>query len=100
MPTLDCYLLELAAGRATASVRSTSNAVCVVAEGEGESCVGDEKIAWTRGDIFTLPHWQWVSHEARQPARLFLMTDRELLAKIGYLREETNSSDSNTQGEK
>lgn len=34
------------------------------------------------------------------PARLFMMTDRELLAKIGYLREETNSSDSNTQGEK
>ncbi len=100
MPTLDCYLLELAAGRATVPVRSTSNAVCVVAEGEGESRVGDEKIAWTRGDIFTLPHWQWVSHQARQQARLFMMTDRELLDKIGYLREETNSSDSNTQGEK
>jgi gentisate 1,2-dioxygenase len=91
IPTLDCYLLELAAHHATVPVRSTSNAVCVVAEGEGETLVGDERIEWTRGDIFTLPHWKWVTHEAHQLSRIFLMTDRELMAKIGYLREETDA---------
>jgi gentisate 1,2-dioxygenase len=88
IPTIDCYLQELAAGRPTAPLRSTSNAMCVVAEGEGRTRIGDEVIEWARGDIFTLPHWKWISHEANRSSRLFLMTDRELLARVGYLREE------------
>lgn len=88
IPTLDCYLQELAAGRSTTPVRSTSNAMCVVADGEGLTRIGDEVVEWARGDIFTLPHWKWISHEAYAPSRLFLMTDRELLARVGYLREE------------
>jgi gentisate 1,2-dioxygenase len=88
IPTIDCYLQELAAGRPTAPLRSTSSAMCVVAEGEGRTRIGDEVIEWARGDIFTLPHWKWISHEANRTSRLFLMTDRELLIRVGYLREE------------
>jgi gentisate 1,2-dioxygenase len=88
IPTLDCYLQELAAGRPTTPMRTTSNAMCVVAEGEGRTRVGEDVIEWKRGDIFTLPHWKWISHEADALSRLFLMTDRELLARVGYLREE------------
>jgi gentisate 1,2-dioxygenase len=88
IPTLDCYLHEVAAGSATRPMRSTSNAMCVVAEGEGRTRIGDEVIEWTRGDVFSLPHWKWISHEASTLSRLFLMTDRELLARVGYLREE------------
>jgi gentisate 1,2-dioxygenase len=37
-----------------------------------------------------LPRWQWIEHRAtRGPATLFLMTDREFLARIDHLREET-----------
>jgi gentisate 1,2-dioxygenase len=88
MPTLDCYLLQPAPDRPTAPARSTANAMCVVAEGEGVTRIGAETIEWARGDVFSLPHWHWVSHEARTLSRLFLMSDRELLARIGYLREE------------
>ena len=89
LPTLDCYLLAPATGRATRRTRSTSNAVCVVAQGSGGSRVGDTDIAWKKRDVFSVPHWNWVSHSAASDdAVIFMMTDRELLASMGYLREE------------
>jgi len=89
MPTLDCYALRLRAGAATRAFRSTSNAVVVVAKGAGQSRVGDKRIAWHKNDVFTLPHWNWVSHTAEEPdSQLFLMTDRSLLEATGYLRTE------------
>lgn len=89
LPTLDCYLLGCAAQQPTRPYRSTSNAVCVVARGHGSSRVGDAVLDWKRHDVFTLPHWNWISHSAAShDAALFLMTDREFLASMGYLREE------------
>ena len=88
-PTLDCYLLQCADGMPTRRYRSTSNAVCVVAGGQGSSRIGDTTIGWKRNDVFSLPHWNWISHTAASgDARIFMMTDREFLASLGYLREE------------
>ncbi|MES2412262.1 MAG: cupin domain-containing protein [Pseudomonadota bacterium] len=93
LPTLDCYLLGLSSGKPTAIRRSTSSSICVVAEGEGTSTVGDVRINWKRNDVFTVPHWQWVTHTATSDsARLFFMSDRELVASMGYLREEEKES--------
>jgi gentisate 1,2-dioxygenase len=87
-PTIDCYLHQ-PPRQAAARRRSTSSAVCVVVDGEGVSRVGGREVAWQRHDVFTLPHWTWVTHQAlSDDAVLFLMTDRELLATMGYLREE------------
>lgn len=89
MPTLDCYALRLKAGAQTRAMRSTSNAIAVVVRGSGRSRVGDQDIAWQQHDVFTLPHWHWVSHCAHEPdSQLFLMTDRVLLDAMGYLRTE------------
>ena len=89
MPTLDCYALRLRAGAATRASRSTSNAVAVVARGAGRSRVGDKTISWRKNDVFTLPHWNWISHVADEAdSQLFLMTDRSLLDAMGYLRTE------------
>ena len=89
LPTLDCYLLGLGQAQPTRKRRSTSGAICVVAQGEGTSSMGDATLQWKRNDVFTIPHWQWVTHAASSDdARLFLMTDRDLLAGMGYLREE------------
>jgi len=89
LPTLDCYLLGLEKSQPTQKRRSTSSAICVVAEGEGSSVLGDKTIAWRRNDVFTVPHWQWVTHTASGgSAKLFFMSDRELLASMAYLREE------------
>lgn len=92
-PSLDCYLLQCASGRSTRPYRSTSNAVCVVARGQGHSRIGDTVIEWRRNDVFSLPHWNWISHTAATgDAMLFLMTDREWLASLGYLREEESAA--------
>lgn len=89
LPTLDCYLLALEKSSPTHPCRSTSSSICVVAEGEGSSSIGGKSIAWRRNDVFTLPNWQWATHTATSTgARLFVMSDREFIAGMGYLREE------------
>jgi len=95
MPTLDCYLLAGGKGQPTRLQRTTSNAICVVARGQGNSQIGGTTIAWSQHDVFTVPHWTWTSHTAAtDDAVLFMMTDREFLASMGYLREEHAQSDS------
>jgi gentisate 1,2-dioxygenase len=89
MATLDCHLLGLAKGQETAPYRTNSNCVCVVMEGDGESLVGEDKIAWGPKDVVSLPHNKWISHKAASHARLFQITDRELLRRLDILRDET-----------
>jgi gentisate 1,2-dioxygenase len=89
MSLLDCYLLGLEKGHETAPYRSTSNAACLVVGGEGVSKVGDVTITWGRHDVFSLPHWQWITHLATSPeAQLFLITDREVFRRLELLRDE------------
>jgi len=89
MSLLDAYLLGLEKGQETAPYRTTSNAACFVAEGEGVSSVGDTTISWGKNDVFSLPHWQWVTHKATiSNARLFLITDREVFRRLELLRDE------------
>jgi gentisate 1,2-dioxygenase len=86
---VDCYLAALPAGRPTRRYRSTSNAVCFVAEGSGASQVGDQRFAWSRNDVLTLPHGHWISHQADEGgAVLFIGTDREILRRLDLLADE------------
>ncbi|RKE38670.1 gentisate 1,2-dioxygenase [Paraburkholderia sp. BL23I1N1] len=90
MPTIDCFMLRLSAGRQTLRRRSTNNAICVVLDGEGASQIGDSTFSWKKNDIFTIPHWTWASHRAETDrAHIFTMTDRELYRRLELLREET-----------
>lgn len=89
MATIDCYLLGLSAGMETRTYRTNGNCVCVVMDGEGRTRIGEETLSWGPKDIFALPHGQWITHEARAAgARLFQITDRELLRRLDILREE------------
>ena len=89
MSLLDCYLVQIDAGAETIPFRTTSNAVCCVAEGNGASRVGDETLVWGPRDIFTLPHGNWITHRAESgKARLFVVTDRDVLRRLDLLKEE------------
>lgn len=89
LPTIDCYALELNGPSQTVPYRGTYNAVVAVLEGEGVSKIGSTEFHWKANDIFTLPHWNWISHTSKtEKSRLFIMTDREVLARLGYLVEE------------
>lgn len=90
LSTIDCYVLALAKGAETEAYRTNSNAVCVVAGGEGQSRIGDDVVSWGPKDIFSLPHGQWISHKASTAdAKLFQITDRELFRRLDFLRDET-----------
>jgi gentisate 1,2-dioxygenase len=89
MALIDCYVLALAKGRETTRYRTTSDAICVVADGEGESKIGEHRLTWRRNDIFTMPSWNWITHTAAtDDARLFLVTDRDALDRLGMLHDE------------
>ena len=87
--SMDCYAWELSKGEETRPVRTTSNAIVMVVEGEGRSTIGEETIDWSEHDVFTVPHWNWTSHIAvSQAARVFVYTDREVLRLFDFLRDE------------
>lgn len=89
LPTLDCRAEALSRGKPGPATRSSANAVCLVIDGEGETAVGDHRIAWQRNDVFTLPHWSWISHRAvSETARLITVSDRPALRRLGMLQED------------
>ncbi len=89
MPGIDCYMLAPGKNCDTRPYRTNANMMCLVVEGNGISQVGDEVLAWAKNDIFSLPRGHWISHRAQSDdAKLFQLTDREVLARLDYLREE------------
>lgn len=60
-----------------------------MAEGSGESRIGDETIRWRKRDIFTLPQGNRIVHKSvGGTARLFQVSDRDIYARLGLLEEE------------
>jgi gentisate 1,2-dioxygenase len=88
MSLLDCYLVQIDAGADTIPFRTTSNTVCCVVEGRGVSRIGEETLAWGPKDIFSLPHGNWITHRSEDVARLFMVTDRDVLRRLDLLKEE------------
>ena len=89
MSLLDCYLVQIDGRAETRPFRTTSNAVCVVVEGRGTSQVGEETFAWGPRDVLSLPHGNWITHRADgETARLFVVTDRDVLRRLDLLKEE------------
>jgi len=93
VPTLEARATEIIEGRPTTPMRSTASGICVVLEGSGQSKIGDVTHSWGPRDIFTLSQWSTITHTAEtECARLFTVTDREMLSRLGLLREEWNVS--------
>ena len=89
MSAMDCYMARVPKGTTTRPKRATHNTVCFVLSGEGRSTVDNQTFDWTSGDIFSVPHWDWASHEARGgDADIFMVTDRVVYESLGLLREE------------
>jgi gentisate 1,2-dioxygenase len=91
MAIMDMHLIEVD-GEKTLPFRTNSNAVACVVEGHGESTVGGDTIEWGPRDIFTLPQGNWISHRGHGTARLFIVSDRDALARLGILKDEYGNS--------
>ncbi|MEJ0024757.1 MAG: cupin domain-containing protein [Rhizomicrobium sp.] len=88
MPTIDCRLVGLEPGRRTKRYCSNASAIFLVVEGEGESWANDVHFRWQARDIFIMPPGNWLQHLAQTRARLFVVSDREALSRLGILKEE------------
>jgi gentisate 1,2-dioxygenase len=87
LPTIDAWLRLLPAGFQTASYRSTDAAIFCVAEGKGESRIGDQVLKWSPHDIFVIPSWTQAEHHAATEAVLFNYSDRPTQQALNLWRE-------------
>ena len=89
MTMLDCVLWQIAAGAQSANVSTTAHQVCTVIAGSGTTHVGDAAIEWQARDVFTIPAGQPARHRvnAGDDARIFVVSDREVLRRLDLLTE-------------
>ncbi len=88
MPTIGAFLQLLPAGFRGEPHRSTDATVFSVVEGRGRSRIGDTTYMWGPRDIFVVPSWMSVAHEADEEAVLFSMSDRPAQQTLGLWREQ------------
>lgn len=89
-PLIDCTIMALDRGCPTVQRRSNASVACVVVAGEGRSVIGGKTITWREKDFFTIPQGNFASHEATSgEAHLFMLSDRDVMRRLGILTEET-----------
>ncbi len=88
MPTIATTMQLLPKGFETRPYRSTDSTVFVVVEGEGTSRVGDQTFQWGPRDIFVVPSWTQVVHQASRDAFVFSYSDRVVQEKLDLFRED------------
>jgi len=87
MPTIGACLQLLPGGFTAKNYRSTDATVYTVVEGSGQTTMGDTTFNWQPRDVFVVPSWTWVSHQAHADAVLFSYSDRPVQEKLGLFRE-------------
>ena len=92
MPTMGTFIQLLPKGFSTARYRATDATVFTAVEGSGRSRIGDEVFEWGPRDIFVVPSWKWVTHEADEEAVLFSYSDRPIQEKLDLFREDRGNA--------
>jgi gentisate 1,2-dioxygenase len=92
MPTMGTFIQVLPKGTTTARYRSTDATVFTAVEGSGRTRIGDEELAWGPKDIFVVPSWKPVVHEADEESVLFSFSDRPVQETIGVWREDRGNA--------
>ncbi|HEV8549825.1 MAG TPA: gentisate 1,2-dioxygenase [Polyangiaceae bacterium] len=91
MPTIAAFLQLLPQGFRGQGYRSTDGTVFSVVEGHGRTHVGDQAFDWSPKDVFVVPSWGRVRHEAEEDAVLFSFSDRPAQKALGLWREEVEA---------
>lgn len=92
MPTIGTFIQLLPKGFATARYRATDATVFTAIEGRGRTRVGDQTFTWGPRDLFVVPSWHWVTHEADEDAVLFSFSDRPVQQKLDLFREDRGNA--------
>ena len=89
MPTLRAEMHRFCPGHRTPTTRTVGSSVWVVYRGAGASVINGTRYRWARGDIFVVPSWSAVDHEAMDLADVFVLSDGPVIEAIGLGRTET-----------
>jgi gentisate 1,2-dioxygenase len=93
MPTMGTFIQLLPNGFKTSRYRSTDATVFTAVEGRGRTRVGEQVLDWGPKDIFVVPSWQPMVHEAVEgECVLFSFSDRPVQEKIGVWREDRGNA--------
>ena len=97
MSTMATFIQLLPEGFRTAAYRSTDATVFVPIEGRGRSTVStrsgeDFVVEWGRRDIFVVPSWHRVRHEAAEDSVLFSYSDRPVQEALHLFREDRGNA--------
>ena len=88
MTTIAAFIQLLPKGFQTARYRSTDATVFVAVEGRGRTRIGsDFVVEWRPRDIFVVPSWKPVVHEASEETVLFSFSDRPIQEALYLFRE-------------
>jgi gentisate 1,2-dioxygenase len=79
---------RLEGGTKTKPIRTTTNQIFCVAEGEGTTIVDGTTFDWKRGDVVAIPSWRPYQHRVDHDATLFEMSDEPVIRTLGWLRTE------------
>lgn len=89
MPTLACEMLRLTPTGRTARVREVGSSIHVVLRGAGRTVIDEQRFDWEAGDMFAVPSWCVVDHEAAEESDLFVLSDAPVMRSLGLRRTET-----------
>lgn len=93
MPTIGAFVQLLPRGFRGQPSRSTDGTVYCAVEGRGRSCIDGQAFEWEPNDVFVVPSWSKVSHEAAADAVLFSFSDRPAQKALGLWREQCPCDD-------
>jgi gentisate 1,2-dioxygenase len=91
------FVQLLPKGFATAACRSTDATVFAPIEGKGRSVIStrsgeDFVVEWGKRDIFVVPSWRRVRHEAQEDSVLFSFSDRTIQEALHLFREDRGNA--------
>jgi gentisate 1,2-dioxygenase len=93
MATMATFTQLLPKGFSTEPYRSTDATVFVPIEGRGRSRIGgDVVVEWGKRDIFVVPSWHHVQHEADEDSVLFSLSDRPIQEALYLFREDRGAA--------
>ncbi len=97
MATMGTFVQLLPQGFATAAYRATDATVFAPIEGHGRSIVtrrdgSDFVVNWAKRDLFVVPSWHRVRHEAAEDSVLFSFSDRPIQEALHLFREDRGNN--------
>ena len=93
MTTIAAFIQLLPKSFRTARYRSTDATVFVAVEGTGRTRIGENFVVdWKPRDIFVVPSWKHLTHEAFDESVLFSFSDRSIQQTLNLFREERHNA--------